>query len=119
VHTADRPLDDQTLFDLTWQDFIVDRVPPGTTSNTHLCSYRTREGNRCAIGRRLPDTIIDWIEAPGSADTSIGTLLLHPGEGEQENPVAAFFSGCTRPSFVTSREPMTTPPMPPWGLTTG
>ena len=45
----------QSIFNVAWQKFIVERQPPGSSGNG--CSYRTPEGNRCAVGWALPESV--------------------------------------------------------------
>lgn len=46
-------LNKQQVFDKIWQYFIVEKHPQ--SGNLFGCYYRSKEGNKCAIGCLIPD----------------------------------------------------------------
>lgn len=55
------PITPQRVFDLAWQEFIVEKAPPagqpisGAGTFAMSCLYLTPEGHKCAIGLALPE----------------------------------------------------------------
>lgn len=48
------PITLQDIFNAAWQAFIVEDRPPAANSDG-MCSYRTKDGRKCAIGLCIPD----------------------------------------------------------------
>lgn len=48
------PITLQDIFNAAWQAFIVEDRPPAANSDG-VCSYRTKDGRKCAIGLCIPE----------------------------------------------------------------
>lgn len=44
----------QEIFNIVWKHFITDESPRSVSENG-MCMYRSKDGNRCAIGLLIPD----------------------------------------------------------------
>lgn len=47
-----------SAYHTVWKWFVVDKHPPGRV-DTMACQYRTRNGDKCAAGCLIPDSIYD------------------------------------------------------------